>query len=311
MIARTAFSKNSNQDRNAIHSPITFKNTGIHLLSSSKLTVFLDPNQETSKSLLSTPFEQFEGPTSSYSPEQSLSPVSPTSLFHSTPDVFSAFSSPEGFIEGLPSHLDHSTRVTDLCKLQEYDENSNRIAILSIDPNHFKSGSVVIYRTWVLGSGISDEINLSPTAMTLPLNKGSNVKDMGSLERLWTNLGMDSCHRTLGISMMIKMSQPCLSGSSPWNSNLIPGLQDAIQNLSLEEFNVVLYKVNSEERDCTDNVFGVYNVPGYGGLPYCGLEGFKSILSLLGQSGDLGHPFCANLRKGLWACDSVVNRLSW
>ncbi|RUP51575.1 glycogen debranching enzyme [Jimgerdemannia flammicorona] len=82
---------------------------------------------------------------------------------------------------------------------------------------------------------------------------------------------------------------------------------DVFKNLNLVEMNIVLYRCEGEERDVSAN--GVYNIPGYGVLPYCGLEGFMSVLKPIMQNNDLGHAFCAHLREGYWALDYVVHRL--
>ncbi|KAJ1655342.1 bifunctional 4-alpha-glucanotransferase/amylo-alpha-1,6-glucosidase [Dispira simplex] len=80
---------------------------------------------------------------------------------------------------------------------------------------------------------------------------------------------------------------------------------DALGELAL---NTVLYRCEEEERDIkAEN--GVYNVPHHGSLPYCGLQGFMSVLNHIITHNDLGHPLCANLRAGTWALEYTVNRL--
>ena len=49
-------------------------------------------------------------------------------------------------------------------------------------------------------------------------------------------------------------------------------LQNVTASLSLVDLNYILYRCDNEEQvDCPGN--GVYNVPGYGDLTYCGLQG--------------------------------------
>ncbi|KAL7749490.1 bifunctional 4-alpha-glucanotransferase/amylo-alpha-1,6-glucosidase [Sorochytrium milnesiophthora] len=86
------------------------------------------------------------------------------------------------------------------------------------------------------------------------------------------------------------------------------GIQQACEPLDLNDINVVLYRVDNEERDMTgDN--GAYGIPNCEATTYCGLEGFASILKQVMRSNDLGHPICQNLRDGPWMMDYVVTRL--
>ncbi|KAG6335732.1 hypothetical protein ID866_3356 [Astraeus odoratus] len=86
--------------------------------------------------------------------------------------------------------------------------------------------------------------------------------------------------------------------------------QAAFDGLDLVDLNVVLYRADGEERDATDGESGVYNLPGIGRLSYCGLEGWMHPLRHIIQHNDLGHALCENLRRGTWALDYVVSRLS-
>nr|CAG8486254.1 3623_t:CDS:10 [Entrophospora candida] len=89
---------------------------------------------------------------------------------------------------------------------------------------------------------------------------------------------------------------------------IISNVEEVLKDLSLVDLNIVLYRCNSEENDVTPGN-GVYNIPGYGDLTYCGLEGFMSVLREIIKKNDLGHPFCSNLREGHWALEYVISRL--
>ena len=49
-------------------------------------------------------------------------------------------------------------------------------------------------------------------------------------------------------------------------------LETIVTKLSLTDLNRVLYRSDPEERD-DHKGFGTYNIPGYGNLVYCGLQG--------------------------------------
>ncbi|KAB0795230.1 hypothetical protein PPYR_12069 [Photinus pyralis] len=85
-------------------------------------------------------------------------------------------------------------------------------------------------------------------------------------------------------------------------------LQKIIKQLDLNSLNRTLYRCDQEEKD-EGHGFGAYNIPNFGSLVYCGLQGFMSLLSTIRPSNDLGHPMCGNLRDGNWMIDYVVQRL--
>ncbi|KAI5694550.1 hypothetical protein M8J75_000879 [Diaphorina citri] len=75
-----------------------------------------------------------------------------------------------------------------------------------------------------------------------------------------------------------------------------------VTSLSLADLNKVLYCCGQEDG-------GTYNIPGYGHLVYCGLQGILSLMSDVAKTNDLGHPVCANLRDGHWLMDYLSGRL--
>jgi glycogen debranching enzyme len=85
--------------------------------------------------------------------------------------------------------------------------------------------------------------------------------------------------------------------------------QEAFGDLSLCDLNVVLYRADGEERDATQGQFGAYDVPQFGKLVYCGLEGWMHPLRHIMRYNDLGHPLCEHLRAGTWALDYAHARL--
>lgn len=125
-----------------------------------------------------------------------------------------------------------------------------------------------------------------------------------------------------------------------------PVLTDIVNGLSLVDLNRILYRCDEEEKD-EGQGWGTYNIPKYGPLLYCGLQGDQShplqlhitfmlnvqarrgiytlicvyfrqhytlagvvsVLSEIRVINDLGHPLCGNLRDGDWLPDYIVGRL--
>ena len=60
---------------------------------------------------------------------------------------------------------------------------------------------------------------------------------------------------------------------------LMGKLVHAVPKLTLNSFNYVLYRCDAEERD-DGKGGGVYNIPGYGSLVYCGIQGRVDVREL-------------------------------
>lgn len=80
-------------------------------------------------------------------------------------------------------------------------------------------------------------------------------------------------------------------------------LAQAVSRLTLPDMNRILFRCSQEDEG------NIYNVPGYGELVYCGIQGFISVLDIVASKNDLGHPLCTNLRDGLWVIDYICGRL--
>ena len=52
------------------------------------------------------------------------------------------------------------------------------------------------------------------------------------------------------------------------------GAEDAFQDLDLVDLNILLFRAEGEEMDATDGEIGAYDIPRFGKLKYCGLEGW-------------------------------------
>ncbi|KAF1355279.1 hypothetical protein BDV97DRAFT_345156 [Delphinella strobiligena] len=87
------------------------------------------------------------------------------------------------------------------------------------------------------------------------------------------------------------------------------GAREAFKELDLIDLNIVMYRADSEEKASTDGADGVYSIPNFGALVYCGLQGWMSVLKDVIKNNDLGHPICDHLRQGTWAFDYITGRL--
>ncbi|EFA84547.1 glycogen debranching enzyme [Heterostelium album PN500] len=87
----------------------------------------------------------------------------------------------------------------------------------------------------------------------------------------------------------------------------VSALDNAIRSFTLLDMNTILFKHPEEERV---NGGGGYNIPNYGTLPFCGIQGFATILNRISEWNDLSHPLCNNLREGNWAMDYIMMRLN-
>nr|AOE43285.1 glycogen debranching enzyme/amylo-alpha-1,6-glucosidase [Synstelium polycarpum] len=85
-------------------------------------------------------------------------------------------------------------------------------------------------------------------------------------------------------------------------------IDETLTELNLVDANQLLFRHPEEERAA--NGGGGYHLPGYGSLPFCGLQGFATILKRVTEWNDLSHPLCNNLRDGNWAMDYIVSRIA-
>uniref|UniRef100_A0A1A9WR90 Glycogen debranching enzyme n=1 Tax=Glossina brevipalpis TaxID=37001 RepID=A0A1A9WR90_9MUSC len=153
----------------------------------------------------------------------------------------------------------------------------------------------------------------------IPLNKSKILCHQSTVEEHLTKLDFENLKP--GCVVVIKVS---LNSSSRENIKRVHQfihsmrscegthfmeLQKIAKSLDLVDLNRVLFTCDQEERDLGFGG-GVYKIPKFGPLVYCGLQGFISVLAEISPHNDLGHPLCENLRNGNWMMDYIVNRLS-
>lgn len=304
LIARTAFRKDAG---NAALNPIRLQNQSVRVLEAASLKVEKSTDLKVntgvfiSKDHLSPP----PSPSQLYSHLGQSVKVSETE----TPKRTRRQSVKFGVITGLSSTLDFSVNVSRFTKTKIEKDFRGSTSIISIDPVEFTAGTVVLYRTWMNGTGL-DEVEISKMG-TLSTDEESNGKytpKYGALERLWSLLGYDT---VTGIDYMFKMGWDIVRSGDLWfgseKSQWPPGLMNAILPLDQVDVNIVVFRAGGEELNTTGD--NVYDVPGYGSLPYCGIQGFISALMTIIRNNDLGHGLCSNLRAGPWMIDYILNRL--
>ncbi|TPX32139.1 hypothetical protein SmJEL517_g04720 [Synchytrium microbalum] len=340
MIARHAFSKKPNPE---IHAPITLRNQAIMLMQAATLRIQVKsvnghklPHTDAEKKHHERTFS--EGAMDGF-----MSPTSPIAYYHhmgdfpadgqqgpiqpkTPPRDNSAAASKDrptsrlrlltrrrstvlGVITGLPCSLDCSVSETNMTKVRtETGPTSNDIhSIIEIDGQHFDPGSIVLYRTWAVGSNIDPDVDDFDDA---DLEIVKEQDQMGVLAQLWELLGFQK--RSTAVEYAVKLGREGLGTLDSWFSYDVthgwpPGLWESVMDLDMEALNVALYRIAEEESDMTGD--GAYEIPGFGKLSYCGLQGFVSVLAGAASNNELGHPLFNNLRAGPWMMDYILNRL--
>ncbi|XP_071505921.1 glycogen debranching enzyme-like [Diadema antillarum] len=178
-------------------------------------------------------------------------------------------------ITGLSNYrLEMQTHVTllnsEVCELLEHGSQA-QATVQEIDFINFPPGSVIAFKV---------------------------VPSPGARSALST---LRSCIAQFGYRVRT------LSGNSTMTANS-SNFHSIVDQLTLTDMNRVLFRCDGEERD-DGKGSGAYNIPNFGPLIYCGLQGIMSVLADIRSKNDLGHPLCENLRQGDWMPGYVGNRL--
>ncbi|TKR64493.1 hypothetical protein L596_025014 [Steinernema carpocapsae] len=86
----------------------------------------------------------------------------------------------------------------------------------------------------------------------------------------------------------------------------VKDLHDSLKNTNFDIMNYIMFQCEGEERESKGS--GAYDVPDFGKLVYCGLQGLMPILEKIRLNNDLGHPLCSNVREGTWLAGYIVGR---
>jgi hypothetical protein len=166
------------------------------------------------------------------------------------------------------------------------DRKGNWISetVITVNRDTFLPGSIVLYRTWMNGSGMNliAQPPISPSASPLPPVLGTRqpqqdknlMSDLrkivldkpksrlledneGDLERIWRLMGVDDKNK--GIELMLQMGRDTLeSNQLIFNTDsdvFPPDLLSAVSNMTMEDVNVVLYRCGPEELDSISMLF--------------------------------------------------------
>ncbi|KAI8894654.1 glucanotransferase domain of glycogen debranching enzyme-domain-containing protein [Globomyces pollinis-pini] len=308
LIARCAF---KDQQGHEAHAPIKLRNQNIKLIQCAELIINSDEPY--------TPAHYIHKPGETESETDYLQqPTSPL-LYHPSRTSTDTASSnnPEleycdrhgGCINGLDTTLKQSIEESWMTNVTVNGQvhSGEFETIIEIDHSKFKPGSIVLYRTWVAGCGMDSKLDIVKQIDDLQIS--ATVGDIfpGILEQLWLSLGLQD--RNVGIEIMTRLGLDMVGSATPWflHSKWLPGLHDAVRHLLPSDINVLLYRSAPEETDTIGE--STYNVPGFGTLAYCGLQGFVSVLLPVARNNNLGHAVCDNLRQGDWMIDYIINRL--
>ncbi|BFZ57850.1 bifunctional 4-alpha-glucanotransferase/amylo-alpha-1,6-glucosidase [Savitreella phatthalungensis] len=112
-----------------------------------------------------------------------------------------------------------------------------------------------------------------------------------------------------GAISIIKTSVPSMFGASKeddLDEYVRSGADEAVSNCNLIDLNVLLYRCAAEEQDTVGD--GAYEIPKYGSLVYCGLQGWMAPVKEVISKNDLGHALANHLRDGTWPLDYLLAR---
>jgi len=85
-------------------------------------------------------------------------------------------------------------------------------------------------------------------------------------------------------------------------------LQQILRQLKLIDFNRVLYRSSNEEIS-DGKGFDVYQIPSYGSMVFCGIQGQIVLFDQIRLDNNIKHPLIQNLKQGNWLLDYVSQRL--
>ncbi|KAJ3123418.1 hypothetical protein HK098_001911 [Nowakowskiella sp. JEL0407] len=315
LIARTAF---SNDYSNDVHSPIHLRNQWTKLIESSTLRILVNHFVKRASTYIEDLPDAKEDPDESTPAALITQALSTSQLYHHMdPEVVEetattppskrrmSKSKPAGIISGLPCTLEHSSDTTKLVNIRKKVLSDGDFeTVIDVNPQHFIPGSIVLLRTWVAGTGFDS------SGEKIQGRNSTLLNESDLLSTLWNLLGLNSENEI--VELMLKMGWDVLGSGRLWftaeNKSQWPvGLWDAVSNMNSLDINVALFRAGPEERDTIGD--GSYDIPGFGELAYCGLQGLVSALQPIARFNDLGHPVFGNLRAGPWLIDYTVSRL--
>lgn len=177
------------------------------------------------------------------------------------------------YINGLPNY---EMQVTQGLK----PDQSKMIFVSNVDEN----GTEIKFKNFTPSSVIAFRLTLPAQAKDAILHVRSSLNEFGYLMRSY-------------------------SGRSLYDKGIsVSNFREIVQEMNYSAFNRAMFRVSSEDE--SDGMgFSSYDIPNYGKLEYCGLQGICDLLNRIRVNNDLGHPVCNNLREGDWLPEYIANRL--
>lgn len=176
-------------------------------------------------------------------------------------------------INGLPNY---QMQITEKIKA----EQSKMIFVSHVDDN----GTQINFKNFTPSSVIAFRLSLPIQSKDAILKVRSHLNQFGYVMRSYS-----------GRSLFDKDSEA---------SNF----REIVSEMDFSAYNRAMFRVTSED-ESDGKGFRSYDIPNFGSLTYCGLQGICDLLNRIRSNNDLGHPVCNNLRDGDWLPGYIADRL--
>eukprot|EP00912_Choanoflagellata_sp_UC4_P001655 UC4_evm1s1051 len=178
-------------------------------------------------------------------------------------------------------------------------DNANWSELLSHD-NEYLRGS---QNGWDVGFGRDKTVEFKEGKVRL--TKVNKVIAQVNISR--GVLSVDNNSFPPGSTLVFKVSD---FASHVWMKliDMVPS-KELFQDVTLIDMNHLLFRCDDEEKLQEYGPSCLYNIPRYGPLKYCGLQGIMTVFDIVRKRDELGHPLCENIREGPWLTDYLIEHI--